>query len=63
MQNALTVAPRRAYELPQQADNDQQLIALWMHGRSAHTQRAYAANTRVITTADEMLAEVINIKR
>lgn len=27
------------------------------------TQRAYAANTRVITTADEMLAEVINIKR
>ncbi|TDQ84361.1 flagellar hook protein FlgE [Dongia mobilis] len=27
------------------------------------TQRSYAANTRVITTADEMLAEVINIKR
>jgi len=27
------------------------------------TQRTYAANTRVITTADEMLAEVINIKR
>jgi flagellar hook protein FlgE len=27
------------------------------------TQRAYSANTRVITTADEMLAEVINIKR
>lgn len=27
------------------------------------TQRAYAANTRVITTADEMLAEIINIKR
>jgi flagellar hook protein FlgE len=27
------------------------------------TQRAYAANTRVITTADEMLQEVINIKR
>ncbi|HWA48050.1 MAG TPA: flagellar hook-basal body complex protein [Dongiaceae bacterium] len=27
------------------------------------TQRSYSANTRVITTADEMLAEVINIKR
>ncbi|MGH6892455.1 MAG: flagellar hook-basal body complex protein, partial [Dongiaceae bacterium] len=27
------------------------------------TQRSYAANTRVITTADEMLQEVINIKR
>lgn len=27
------------------------------------TQRAYSANTRVITTADEMLAEVLNIKR
>lgn len=27
------------------------------------TQRSYAANTRVITTADEMLAEIINIKR
>ena len=27
------------------------------------TQRAYAANTRVITTADDMLQEIINIKR
>jgi len=27
------------------------------------TQRAYAANARVITTADDMLQEVINIKR
>ena len=27
------------------------------------TQRSYAANTRVISTADEMLAEIINIKR
>jgi flagellar hook protein FlgE len=27
------------------------------------TQRSYAANTRIITTADEMLAEIINIKR
>ena len=27
------------------------------------TQRAYAANTRVITTADDMLNEIINIRR
>jgi flagellar hook protein FlgE len=27
------------------------------------TQRAFSANTRVITTADEMLADIINIKR
>ena len=27
------------------------------------TQRAYAANTRVVTTADDMLQEVINMKR
>jgi len=27
------------------------------------TQRAYSANTRVITTADEMLQDIINIKR
>ena len=27
--------------VPQQADNDEQLINLWLHGRSKHTQRAY----------------------
>jgi flagellar hook protein FlgE len=27
------------------------------------TQRAYSANTRVITTADQMLQDVINIIR
>jgi integrase/recombinase XerD len=27
-----------------QADNDAQVIALWTHGRSPHTQRAYRAN-------------------
>jgi integrase/recombinase XerD len=26
---------------PQQAETDDQVIALWLHGRSAHTQRAY----------------------
>src|SRR5215510_531187 len=27
-----------------QAENDAQVIALWIHGRSPHTQRAYRAN-------------------
>ena len=27
------------------------------------TQQAYSANTRVITTSDEMLQDIINIKR
>ncbi len=29
---------------PQQADSDAHLIHLWLHGRSRHTQRAYAAD-------------------
>ena len=30
--------------VPRQADTDQQLIELWLHGRSRHTQRAYRAD-------------------
>ena len=30
--------------LPRQAETDQQLIDLWLHGRSMHTQRAYRAD-------------------
>ena len=29
---------------PHQATTDQQLITLWLHGRSPHTQRAYRAD-------------------
>ena len=29
---------------PPQAHSDDQLIAIWLHGRSVHTQRAYAAD-------------------
>jgi len=35
----LTVSP-----MPRQATSDDQLIALWLHGRSIHTQRAYRAD-------------------
>lgn len=30
--------------LPRQAESDAHLLSLWLHGRSIHTQRAYAAN-------------------
>jgi hypothetical protein len=32
--------------IPAQADTDAQLISLWLHGRSAGTARAYAADVR-----------------
>ena len=37
------VAPT-ALVAPQQADSDQHLIDLWLHGRSRHTQRAYRSD-------------------
>jgi integrase/recombinase XerD len=30
--------------IPKQAESDEQLISLWLHGRSKHTQRAYNAD-------------------
>ncbi len=36
--------PRLAAPVPAQTDNDEHLLALWLHGRSAATQRAYAAD-------------------
>ena len=32
--------------IPKQADNDQQLIALWLHGKSIHTQRYYKSDIK-----------------
>lgn len=36
--------PRRTAVVPVQAETDTQLVALWLHGRSPGTQRAYAAD-------------------
>lgn len=42
-----TVSRRETGSLtPRQARDDDQLIALWLHGRSQHTQRAYQADAR-----------------
>jgi len=41
------LAPRRGMplqDLPRQTNTDHQLIDLWLHGRSQHTQRAYRAD-------------------
>lgn len=32
--------------MPRQADNDAQLVELWLHGRSRHTQRAYLSDAK-----------------
>ena len=49
MQTALTTT-QPADVIPQQADTDQQLIALWLHGHSEHTQRAYGADVQRLLT-------------
>src|ERR1700712_4599253 len=38
--------PRLPIPVPAQARSDEHLLALWLHGRSAATQRAYAADLR-----------------
>ncbi len=32
--------------IPKQADNDQELIKLWLHGKSKHTQRYYKSDVK-----------------
>ncbi len=39
-----TVAPPGATAFPRQAETDEQLIRLWLHGRPATTTRAYIAD-------------------
>jgi integrase/recombinase XerD len=41
---ALVPVTPTALVVPQQAESDQHLIELWLHGRSRHTQRAYRAD-------------------
>ncbi len=34
--------------MPRQATRDDQLVNLWLHGRSPHTQRAYRADVTLL---------------
>lgn len=57
--NTAIVSTQHAELMPRQADNDSQLIALWLHGRKAHTQRAYAADVqRLLAALQKPLAEI-----
>jgi site-specific recombinase XerD len=47
----------RSNPVQSQADNDNQVVQLWIHGRSQHTQRAYRANAnRLFTYVGKSLA-------
>ncbi len=43
-QSLPTVGPPRAAAFPRQAETDEQLLRLWLHGRPATTTRAYSAD-------------------
>ena len=50
MTTELTIADQAAALIPRQAESDEQLIALWLHGRSEHTQRAYRSDVERFLT-------------
>jgi len=48
-----------AHGIVAQADNDAQVIALWIYGRSPHTQRAYRANAkRLLAVTGKNIADI-----
>lgn len=47
--------------MPQQADSDQHLIELWLHGRSRHTQRAYRADAERFIGAVEKPLHLVTL--
>jgi hypothetical protein len=55
----VNTSPSNIVSIPRQADSDQQLVELWLHGRSVHTQRAYRADVeRFLEFASMSLAQV-----
>lgn len=44
LDGGLVPVTQAAHVVPRQAESDQHLIDLWLHGRSRHTQRAYRAD-------------------
>ena len=52
-------SPESSGQIIRQADSDEQLIALWLHGRPKHTQRAYQREAqRFVAFADKPLRSV-----
>ena len=59
LKNDLVPADGGGNLVPQQADNDAHLVELWLHGRSQHTQRAYASDAqRFFEFVDKRLHQV-----
>src|SRR5690349_21110396 len=57
-QSLVTIAPP-AISMVEHASTDDQVVALWLHGRSRHTRRAYSANaSRFLAFVDQPLAQV-----
>jgi integrase/recombinase XerD len=57
MSESLTTITTNA--ITSQADSDAQVVELWLHGRSRHTQRAYRANAeRLFIFTGKLLAHV-----
>ena len=51
------------HNINKQADNDLQLIELWLHGRSKHTQRAYRKNANdFIYKAQKPLNQILLVE-
>lgn len=47
--------------LQTQAHSDQQLIALWLHGKSAHSQRAYLADVEKFVTYVDKPLQIVTL--
>ena len=59
MTNEIIIAGEEQPIVPREADTDAQLIDLWLHGRSRHTQRAYRADVeRFLRLVGKPLMEV-----
>jgi site-specific recombinase XerD len=57
--NTAIISTQPAALVPQQAHSDSQLIALWLHGKSEHSQRAYIADVqRLLAAVPKSLAEI-----
>jgi len=58
-QNELVPVAKSATVIPQQADSDQQLIELWLHGQSENTKRAYRSDSnRLLKAVTKSLRQI-----
>ncbi|AQQ70740.1 Tyrosine recombinase XerD [Limihaloglobus sulfuriphilus] len=57
--NVTYPASQNKSAIPKQAESDEQLISLWLHGRSRHTQRAYNSDiTKFCKSVDKPFQKI-----